>query len=250
MIKHLRAILGVVKLRTTPYRPEGDGITERFNRTLISMLKTLDPVDKCKWKDHVAPLVHAYNCTRHESTGFTPFYLMFGRTPRLSIDVFLKIPSEYTASVEGIKQRLAAAYEASSKANKMASKHQASVYNQKAQGNPLQEGDLVLMRNVGLKGKQKLAKRWKKEHYKVICCPNLDIPVYKVARDGVKGYKILHRNMLLPLSLPREDNKVIVPIEQRVEWVVSVASSESFQTWTMKLSMMKWVQMMFSLSQS
>ena len=53
------------------------------------MLKTLDPRNKPRWKEHVASLLHAYNCTQHESTRYSPFYLMFGHTPRLAIDVFL-----------------------------------------------------------------------------------------------------------------------------------------------------------------
>ena len=44
------------------------------------------------WRAHVAPLVHAHNATRHDSTGQSPFFLMFGRQPRLPIDVALGLP--------------------------------------------------------------------------------------------------------------------------------------------------------------
>jgi hypothetical protein len=48
----------------------GNGITERFNRTLLNMLGTLDSSQKKDWKYHVAGLVHAYNCTRQTTTGY------------------------------------------------------------------------------------------------------------------------------------------------------------------------------------
>ena len=51
------------------------------------MLGTLEPIQKTDWKSYVGPLVHAYNCTRHDTTGFSPYQLMFGRNPRLPIDV-------------------------------------------------------------------------------------------------------------------------------------------------------------------
>ena len=91
VIKELCDIASVERSRTTPYHPQGNGMTERFNRTLLSMLGTLDDVHKQDWKSYVAPLVHAYNATRHESTGFAPHYLMFGRFPRLAVDAFLGI---------------------------------------------------------------------------------------------------------------------------------------------------------------
>ncbi|MCG8034498.1 MAG: DDE-type integrase/transposase/recombinase, partial [Candidatus Thiodiazotropha taylori] len=91
VIRHLCKAGGVKKTRTTPYHPMGNGQVERFNQTLLQMLGTLENSKKSDWKSYVPSLVHAYNATRHESTSYSPFYLMFGRHPRLAIDAFLGI---------------------------------------------------------------------------------------------------------------------------------------------------------------
>ena len=87
IIKELCEVMGINKSRTTPYHASGNGMTERFNRTLISMLGTLDIEKKKNWKQYIAPLVQAYNCIKHESTGFSPYMLLFGREPRLPVDL-------------------------------------------------------------------------------------------------------------------------------------------------------------------
>ena len=89
----------MTKSRTTPYHAMGNGMTERFNRSLLDMLGTLEPHQKPNWKPHVAPLVHAYNCTRHESTDQSPYYLMFGREPRLPIDLAFGINNQQQKSL-------------------------------------------------------------------------------------------------------------------------------------------------------
>ena len=51
------------------------------------MLGTLSDEEKSDWKSHLGCMTHAYNCTKHASTTYSPYYLMFGRHPRLPIDV-------------------------------------------------------------------------------------------------------------------------------------------------------------------
>ena len=64
----------------------GNGMVGRFNQTLFYMLRTLRDDQKQDWKTYVAPLVYFYNAIRHDSTGYSPFFLMFGRHPRLAVD--------------------------------------------------------------------------------------------------------------------------------------------------------------------
>uniref|UniRef100_A0A8C6TAT6 Gypsy retrotransposon integrase-like protein 1 n=1 Tax=Neogobius melanostomus TaxID=47308 RepID=A0A8C6TAT6_9GOBI len=65
IIKELCALAGCRKVRTSPYHPRGNPV-ERFNRTLLSMLGTLQAKDKTRWRDFVKPLTHAYNCTKND----------------------------------------------------------------------------------------------------------------------------------------------------------------------------------------
>ena len=70
IVKELCTLTGMKKSRTTNYHPMGNGMCERFNHTLLGMLGTtcMEQRQQSNWKAYVAPMVHAYNCTRHEST--------------------------------------------------------------------------------------------------------------------------------------------------------------------------------------
>ena len=56
LIKELCDLMGIKKSRTTPYHAAGNGMTERFNQTLISMLGTLEIDKKKNWKQFLHPL--------------------------------------------------------------------------------------------------------------------------------------------------------------------------------------------------
>ena len=80
LISELYKLAQIKKLRTTPYRPEGNGSCERFNRTLISMIGTLPENLKVHWPQHVSTLTHAYNYTRNNATGFSLFSYVWKTT--------------------------------------------------------------------------------------------------------------------------------------------------------------------------
>ena len=91
LIQELCDLAQVKKLRTSPYHPETNSQCEHFNATLISMLGTLPTHAKKNWQEWVATLTHAYNCTVSPVTGFSPYFLMFGRTPKLPLDIELGV---------------------------------------------------------------------------------------------------------------------------------------------------------------
>ena len=94
LFKDLCDIAATEKVRTTSYHPQGNGLYERFNSTLLNMLGTLTPEQKVDWKAHLLTMCNAYNSTVHSTTGFSPYFLMFGRHPRLPIDFQLGLSRE------------------------------------------------------------------------------------------------------------------------------------------------------------
>ena len=207
IIKELCLLLGISKSRTTPYHPMGNGVTERFNRTLLSMLRTLENSQKADWKRHISSLVHAYNSTVNDTTGFTPFFLMFGREPKLPVDVIFGLSQQYdedkctTQYISHMKRRLREAYKQAQRAMESSQMRQKSNYDVRARAAILNVGDRVLVKIVTYDGKHKIADKWEDSPYEVISQPNKNIPVFKVKReDGEGRCRVLHRNLLLPIG--------------------------------------------------
>ena len=209
LFQQLLDIANTEKLRTTSYHPQTNGQCERFNSTLMNMLGTLSPKQKLDWKAHLLTMCHAYNATQHPTTGFSPYFLMFGRHPRLPLDYQLGINRNPSSSsnisrskfVTELQERLDFAYQAAEKLAKKEAEKNKKLYDKRSRGVELQPQDLVLVRIVAWKERHKIQDKWEDEEYVVISRPNPDLPVYKV--QPVEGGKIrtLHRNLLLPLGL-------------------------------------------------
>jgi hypothetical protein len=214
VISSLCKILNIKKSRTTAYHPQGNGLVERFNRTLISMLGTLKPTEKLDWKKYLPSLVFAYNCMRHDTTGYSPYYLMFNRQPRLPIDIILgvDIPPEnkpYPTYVSEMKERMQCTYNIANKNIDSAQKQQKKQHDKKVRSSTLAEGDRVLLKKVVFSGKHKLCDKWQDEVYIVKQQPNQDIPVFEIQQESNKRKKkTVHRNKLLPIGeLPITENQ-------------------------------------------
>lgn len=209
VIKQLCKLADVTKVRTSPYHPMGNGQCERFNRTLLNMLGTLEPSKKHDWKSYVAPMVHAYNCSVNSSTGYSPYFLMFGRRPRLPVDVEFGTRTEdnvqkhgsYKGYVDGLRKRLEFAFQLAAEKIAVSQGKNKARYDLKSHANTLRVGDRVLLRNVGLQGKHKIADRWDEIVYIVHSQPNPEVPVYRIkAETGDSKMKTIHRNLLLPIG--------------------------------------------------
>ena len=220
LIAELCKLGRVKKLRTTPYHPQSNGSCERFNQTLISMLGTLENEVKSKWPELVSTLVHAYNCTKSNATGYSPFYLMFGRQPRLPIDVEFGIktqdplggtPQKY---VERLQNRLTWAYAKAKEVNDKEIERNRRRNNRNLRCSKLEKGDHVLVRQKAFKTKHKIQDRWENTIYEILEKVDKNLPVYRVRNTEKESVeRILHRNMLFPL-VNRHESDLIGDVQE------------------------------------
>ncbi|XP_022082929.1 uncharacterized protein LOC110975093 [Acanthaster planci] len=215
LFRRLQELAGIRISRTTPYHPEGNGQCERLNRTLLGMLRTLTEEQKSNWKDSLQKVVHAYNCTSNTATGFSPFFLLYGRSPRLPIDIAFGLDrqegpaaEDHNLFVSRWKTQMKEAYALAARNSAKSSDRNKRYHELKVHSSVLQPGDRVLVRNLRRHpGPGKLRSYWEDEVYVVKRRRGEDSPVYEVmAEQGSTKSRVIHRNLLLPCdSLQQED---------------------------------------------
>ena len=111
------------------------------------MLKTLNETEKFRWKDHFPKLVFAYNSTINKSTGYSPFFLMFGQSSKLPVDSIFDIqnsPTNQKSYDKFVAEWKESMQQAIGIANKNAGKVRRlnkTTYDRKLYGNDIYVGD-------------------------------------------------------------------------------------------------------------
>ena len=241
VITHLCKLYGVQKLRTSPYHAQTNGQVERMNQRIIRMISKLEEDRKACWLEHLPELLLAYYATCSAVTGYSPYYLLFSRRPRIPVDYLFPTlhdsphQTKMEVSVVAMKKRLKEAFTVARHLTSGEVARQCHYYDRKAGAVALQPGDIVMVHTIGFVGKRKVKDRREDGGF-IVESQLEDWPVYKVkcptSDDRQKPkYQILHRNCLLLVtdedasSIPGQAQAKVIPI-------VSNATPEAFSAGT------------------
>jgi len=101
ILDNICSILGIQKLRTTVHRPSANGRCEKSHRTISACLAKLVAINQTDWDEKLPLVVFAMNCAKSEATNYAPFELMYGRLPRMPVEMVLDLPAEsYPADLD------------------------------------------------------------------------------------------------------------------------------------------------------
>ena len=213
LFRELENYCGIVKSRTTPYHPMTNGNVERMNSTVLHMLRTLAESEKPRWHEHVDKLMHAYNSTKHSTTGYSPHFLLFGREPVLPLDLVLtaharpkeNVGKQYSKFVEEWESRMTEAYNIAKERCDKVKNYAEDVWKKRKIANELRPGDQVLVRNKReTGGPGKLRSCWEQNVF-VVTKQHENGVVYEVENLSRRNdMRTLHRNMLLPCDMLEE----------------------------------------------
>ena len=150
IMQELCILCGSHKTRTTPYHPESDGLVECFNRTLLMMLAMFAGKNREDWDDLLPAVMMAYRSSVHESTGFSPYWLMFGEECTLPMDIGLpKQQSDLSDSITSpyaiwVRDALEVAYDQVHQHSGQAVQHEKRLYDRSAVKRLFAVGDWVM----------------------------------------------------------------------------------------------------------
>ena len=162
VITHLCELYGVQKLRTLPYHAQTNGQVERMNQMIIRMIGKLEEDKKACWSKHLHELLMAYNATCSAVTGYSPYYLLFGRRPRIPVDYLFPTLHDsphqirMEVSVAAMQKRLTEAFAVARHLTSEEVAKQCRYYDRKVGAVALQPGDVVIVHTDGFVGKQKV----------------------------------------------------------------------------------------------
>ena len=196
--------LGIQRVLTSPYHPEGNANNERSHRTLNNMLcaRLLEGSSSKAWVEKVPGIMLALNAMSHEPHGFSASMVATGREPTLPPDVqhdAQASPSvdDPTAYVEVLNQRLKLTHQ------QMATPPPPNVEN------PYQEGSLIFTMTTPPELANKLTPRWKGP-YRVRRIPNH----YQVVYEDGSVWHTVHINHTKPAKFTAPDLPVPTPVPE------------------------------------
>ena len=200
-------LLGIHKTRTTPLRPQSDGMVERFNRTLGEELAKFCADSQDNWDEKLPLLLMAYRSAEHEVTNFSPAHMMFGHELRMPVDLVIgrppdaEPPPDSATYVGRLKKHMDDVHQVVRQRLKVAADAMKSRHDMYARETSFSKGDQVWLYNPRrVKGKSpKLMSDWEGP-YEVT--DRLSDVTYRIRRPTRGKAKVVHINRLWRYHTP------------------------------------------------
>ena len=143
-------LLGTHKVNTTAYHPQGDGLVERMNRSLLNMLSKSAESNGNDWDERLPFILFAYRASIQESTKESPFFLLYGRDPQLPTSEMLEPQVDrVTYNLDDYKtemvKHMSDAWKLAQENVKRAQKSQKKYYDKSVQEHKVKQGDRVFI---------------------------------------------------------------------------------------------------------
>ncbi len=156
IMQEVNRLLSIKQLRTSPYHPQCNGLCEKFNGTLKTIVKKMCSECPKQWDRYLPAVLFAYRTTVQESTGYSPFELVFGRKVRGPMDILRAYWTQEAENEEDtsktvyqyvldLKQRLEETCEIAQAELLKARERQKMYYDRKARPKSLKVGTRVLL---------------------------------------------------------------------------------------------------------
>ena len=201
LIRDMCKLLDIEKTRTTPWHPQSDGMIERFNRTLETLLRQSITEDQRNWDLQTPLCCMAYRASVHETTRKTPNYLMLGRELPMPSHLLVATPEQEKNKnmhqyVQKLEENMQSAHRVARENLGRGQRYQKKQYDKRAGAQKLKKGTLVWLFNPTKKvGRSpKLQIRWEEKPWQVVEIIS-DLVIRIEALDGKKK-RVVHRNQL------------------------------------------------------
>ena len=218
------SILRIDKTFTSAYRPQSDGMVERHNRSLQMMLRAYVNENRNDWDDSLPALVAAYRATPHDSTGISPYKMLYGREMVMPVDLQFDVgnrlrtpecPVEY---VEWLRQSLRDCHDFARQRLQQSARRQKKAYQEKTREVQFARGDWVWKNQPQLFP----GKLYKKNTGPWLILAKMGPVNYKVQKDENSRPKIVHVDKL-SRYFP-EDDEILVSWIAHEDQLVETAS--------------------------
>ena len=145
---NIHRLLSIQSVRTVSYRPNLNSVVEISHKSINSMIAKVVSSNQRDWSEKLPFIELAYNCSIHSSTGYSPFFLVFGRHPNLPLDFVSQSPraemyKDYDDYTEQVEKRMREAFNFVRQNIKTSFDRNKRIYDSRVKELQFSPGDLV-----------------------------------------------------------------------------------------------------------